>query len=269
MAGISSGLEALPANWQGGPRNEIDTLPVPVTGSPLRDLTESNIPAEALASLSSHVVLRAESICPLEVLNHLIDDFFTYIHPLTPFPHEPSFRSAFEEREDLRNSSFLALLASMVGVLTASFPRKPRQHLMAYKYDKLFPSSVSLVNRCHAIATEARGSGYLDKEFTVYDAATSYFLGLAKAYTYNWQACRLYFAETISISRVVGAHKERIDGRESIHELPIEFGGDPSGQRLEPVDHIKQEIGRRVFWVMVVSIGYALISIFVDLANCH
>ena len=67
--------------------------------------------AATLASLS-HAVLNAESICPISVLELLVDDFFTYIHPLAPFPHEPSFRAAFSSREDLKNPSFLALLAS-------------------------------------------------------------------------------------------------------------------------------------------------------------
>ncbi|CAN9396229.1 unnamed protein product [Alternaria alternata] len=49
--------------------------------------------AHALAQLqSSHPTqLSAEEICALPTLNALIDDFFTYIHPLCPFPHEPSY----------------------------------------------------------------------------------------------------------------------------------------------------------------------------------
>ncbi|KAL3423309.1 hypothetical protein PVAG01_05056 [Phlyctema vagabunda] len=217
--------------------------------------TSPNNVAATLASFSSHAVLSAESICPFSTLELLVDDFFTYIHPLAPFPHEPSFRAAFKCREDLNNPSFLALLASMVGVLVASFPRKPRLHLKAQHRELLFPTSISLVERCHKVAVEARGAGYLDKELSVYDAATSYFLGLAGAYTFNWRQCRLYFGETLNIARVIGAHKIKDPGYLPVGDLPIAYGGEGAFQPPnEPSDFIRQEIGRRVFWIMFVGI---------------
>ncbi|RFU27698.1 hypothetical protein B7463_g8641, partial [Scytalidium lignicola] len=214
----------------------------------------SNV-AATLASFSSHAVLSAESICPFPILELLVDDFFTYIHPLAPFPHEPSFRAAFKHREDLNNPAFLALLASMVGILVASFPRKPRQHLKAQHRQDLFPNSMSLVERCHKVAVEARGPGYLDKDLSVYDAATSYFLGLAGAYTFDWKSCRLYFGETLSISRILGAHRAKDPGFNA-DVMPAAFGIAATGfePRVEQVDFIKQEIGRRIFWIMFVGI---------------
>lgn len=203
--------------------------------------------AETLASFSSHAVLNAESILPFPTLKLLIDDFFTYIHPLAPFPHEPSFRHAFLNRQDLSNKRFLALLASMIGALVASFPRKPKLHLKAQNLEYLFPSSLSLVERCHKVAVEARGAGYLDGQLDVWDAVTSYFLGLAAAYTLEWPQTRLYFGETLNISRVVGAHKE---AKRSGDRSNSPFGS----EELKPVDHIQLEIGRRVFWIMLAGI---------------
>jgi hypothetical protein len=187
-----------------------------------------------------------------------VNDFFTYIHPLAPFPHEPSFRDAFVSREDLKNPSFLALLASMVGVLVASFPRRPRLHLKAQHREHLFPTSISLVERCHKVAVEARGAGYLDKELSVYDAVTSYFLGLAAAYTFQPRQCRLYFGETLNISRALGTHKFKKDpGFLSTRNTSVPFGeAGAYGGQAQPVDYIRQEIGRRVFWIMIVGVRY-------------
>lgn len=213
--------------------------------------------AATLASFSSHAVLSAESICPMPLLELLVNDFFTYIHPLCPFPHEPSFRGAFRGREDLNNPCFLALLASMVRILVASFPRRPKLHLKAQNRENLFPSSMSLVERCHKVAVEARGPGYLDKPITVYDAATSYFLGLSGAYTFNWKQCRLYFGETLTLVRILGAHRSKESDTLSLGDLPQYYGardGAPPYSSSEPVDYIKQEIGRRIFWVMFVGI---------------
>ncbi|KAF7918718.1 uncharacterized protein EAE97_011813 [Botrytis byssoidea] len=219
--------------------------------------TSPNNVAATLASFSSHAVLSAESILPLATLELFVDDFFTYIHPLAPFPHEPSFRVALKNREDLTNSSFLALLASMVGILVASFPRKPRLHLKAQHREHLFPHSLNLVERCHKVAVEARGAGYLDKDLSVYDAATSYFLGLSGAYTFNWRQCRLYFGETLNVLRMLGAHRTKnTGGMTTLGHLPATFGAESPQyvDQPEPVDCIRQEIGRRLFWVMFVGI---------------
>ncbi|KFY14623.1 hypothetical protein V492_02512, partial [Pseudogymnoascus sp. VKM F-4246] len=111
-------------------------------------------------------------------------------------------------------------------------------HLKAQHQEKLFPNSISLVERCHKVAVEARGAGYLDRDLTVYDAVTSYFLGLAGAYTINWHQCRLYFGETFTISRAVGVQRANENAKTGDNK----------------VDYIKQEIGRRMFWVMVVGV---------------
>lgn len=189
-----------------------------------------------------------------------MDDFFTYIHPLCPFPHDPSFRQAFRQREDLSNPAFLALLASMVGTLVASFPRRPKLHLKHHHKEHLFPNSVSLVERCHKVAVEARGSGYLDKDLTVYDAATSYFLGLSAAYTFKWRQCRLHLGEALTITRVLGAHKAKDPGFMAVGDLAATYGGESAGGNASidtaptPVDCIRQEIGRRIFWILFVGI---------------
>jgi hypothetical protein len=212
--------------------------------------------AATLASLS-HAVLNAESICPLSVLELLVDDFFTYIHPLAPFPHEPSFRAAFSSREDLKNPSFLSLLASMVGALVASFPRRPRLHLKAQHREHLFPSSMSLVERCHKVAVEARGAGYLDKELSIYDAVTSYFLGLAAAYTFQYRQARLYLGEALNIARSTGAYKVSGSGSSAVASQSASFGeGSGYEAQAQPVDYIQQEVGKRVFWIILIGIRY-------------
>jgi hypothetical protein len=213
--------------------------------------------AQALAALSSHpsnAQISAESICPAETLDLLIDDFFTYIHPLCPFPHEPSFREAWKRREDLTNNSFLALLASMVGALVASFPRKPRLRLKAQKREKLYANHVTLVLRCQKVATMARGPGYLESEtLNVYDAATSYFLALAGCYTFRWRPGRLYLGECLTIIRTLGIHKSR-DFDDTTPNGPFHLIGTPSGTESPAVDNITREIGRRLFWTTLVTI---------------
>lgn len=214
--------------------------------------------AHALAQLSSlPPQLSAESICSIPIMNALIDDFFTYIHPLCPFPHEPSFREAWENREDVRNPSFLALLASMIACLVSSFPRKPRLHLSQQKRHN-YPSHLSLVDKCREVCAQARGVGYLDKTtLNVYDACTSYFLGLTGAYIFQWRQLRLYFGESLTIIRSLGLHKSQDQGFTNLGGLPEASGshGPPFDGSIDlKLDKITEQIGRRVFWTLFVGV---------------
>ncbi|KAJ4303498.1 hypothetical protein N0V90_002394 [Kalmusia sp. IMI 367209] len=213
--------------------------------------------AHALAQLSLPQQPTAESICSIPIMNNLIDDFFTYIHPLCPFPHEPSFREAWDNREDCHNPSFLALLASMIASLVASFPRKPRLHLKQQTRD-YYPNHLSLVDKCREVCAQARGVGYLDKPvLNVYDACTSYFLGLTGAYTFRWRQLRLYFGECLTILRSLGLHKAQDQGYTFLGGLPHATGSSGpkfEGSRDMKLDLITEQIGRRVFYTLFVGV---------------
>ncbi|KAK5116903.1 hypothetical protein LTR62_006624 [Meristemomyces frigidus] len=230
------------------------------SGASTHTLSSPNSPtyaAQTLANISSATSgsqLTAESICPIETLDLLIDDFFTYIHPLCPFPHEPSFREAWKRREDLNNKAFLALLASMIGALVASFPRKPKLHLKAHRREHMFPNHMSLVTRCQQVCAVARGPGYLESEnLSVYDAATSYFLALMGTYTFRWRLGRLYFGECLNIIRTLGLHKSRDQAFTPLR--PARAHGSPFGSNGDQsIDNITLEMGRRIFWTMFVTV---------------
>ena len=214
--------------------------------------------AHTLASFSQQQALYAEAICPMPILQYLIDDYFMYIHPLVPLPHEQSFRTAFERREDMTNTTFLAMLAAMVGCVVASFPRKLEQAARHSNTENPFPNSMSLVERCHKVANEAQSVGYLDRAFTIHDAVTNYLLGLTGVYTFNRPSCIMYFRQCLTILTTLGAHKPNIT---TVQPRP---GGAPQarmttnghafeGPQSGGVDLLMQEIYRRTFWVMFVS----------------
>ncbi|KAL2163795.1 hypothetical protein VTH06DRAFT_5854 [Thermothelomyces fergusii] len=206
--------------------------------------------AETLISISGahdgQHVLDAESIAPWPVLTLLIDDFFTYIHPLAPFPHEPTFRLAFSAREDRTNRGFLSLLASMIGCLVASFPRTARLHLKTQQQSmNMYPKAINLIERCRAVALAARGASFYSRDdVTVYDAATSYFLGVAAAYTMQWKVCRRFMAESMTFIRELGYHKPRDMGSSM-------FGVTYRGP---PFNHVEDQLGKRIFWCLFLGL---------------
>lgn len=188
-----------------------------------------------------------QCIAPLGVLELLVDDFFTYIHPLTPFPHEPTFREAFRNREDRTNPEFLALLASMIGALVASFPRSARLHLKAsHSYDK-FPRAIMLVDRCVKVALAMRPADLMLKDvLSVNDAAVSYFLCLGAGYTMRWNQCQRFLGESLRFLREMGFHRRRPPP--TILSLASDRQEDQSN------DFISDEIGKRIYWCIFLGV---------------
>lgn len=181
--------------------------------------------------------LSAEMICDFGTLTILVDDYFTYIHPLIPIPHEPTFREQLRRREDLRDRSFLALLAGMIEALVASFPRRVKQVFASPEARAQFPHASALISRCHSVFTEARGKGFIDRDdLNLYDACSSYMAGISFAYTFDLRRWRLYCSECVVILRTLNYQKA---------EDPHSF--DPH------VDLIEQQVGRRLFWLCFVG----------------
>lgn len=205
--------------------------------------------AKALLTISEPTVSDAEAIAPMPVLELLVDDFFTYIHPLAPFPHEPTFRQSFANREDRSRSEFLGLLASMICALVASFPRSAREHLKAQHSTHLFPRAIVMIDKCREIVLMTRGSKWpLKQPKTLDDAATSYFLGLASGYTHQWNTSSHFMAETLTLVRELGFNRPKQPG-----DLPT-FGNDIYSEDPLPFNHVKDQIGKRIFWCLLLGV---------------
>ncbi|KAF6234295.1 hypothetical protein HO173_007717 [Letharia columbiana] len=223
--------------------------------------------AHTLAYFSQQQVLSAETICPLSMLERLVDDYFTFIHPLVPLPHEPSFRDAFNRRQDLTNPTFVALVASMLGYLVACFPRRPRQHIREgvpmehqQQMDSLYSNPMDLVDRCHKVAMEALGPAYLDRKMSVHDAVISYLQGLTCVQTFNRQSAIHYFKQCMTISATVGLHKVNVTSTTHTngHALPTPRmtanGHALEGPHHVGVDQLMRELGVRTFWALFAGV---------------
>lgn len=223
--------------------------------------------AQTLAYFSQQQMLSAESICPISMLERLVDDYFTFIHPLVPIPHEPSFRAAFARRQDLTNATFLAQIASMLGYLVACFPQRPRQHIREgvpvehqQQMESLYSNPMELVDRCHKIALEALGPTYLDRKMSVHDAVVSYLQALTCIQTYNRQAAIHYFKQCMAISTTVGLDKVNVTNTTTTngHNLPAARmtanGHALEGPHHVGVDQLMQELGGRTFWTLFAGV---------------
>ena len=191
--------------------------------------------------ISPQHVVSVDDICPWELLTALVDDYFTYIHPLVPVPHEPSFRNALRTAAAMSNPIMVALTASMVGFLTASFPRQPMHHIGHFGLGNLFPNHETLIARCHKITLQALGLGYLDTGLSIDHAIISYLQAMTAAYLFQWGVCKLYLGQCMNMVRVVGCDRKETPGSK-----PSPEGG--------PKDLILQELNRRMFWIVFTTV---------------
>ena len=145
----------------------------------------------------------------------------------------------------------------MIGCLTASFPRRPRQHLKSHGLLHMFPNSTSLIERCQKVAVEAHGPATFNRSYTVHDAIISYLQGLTNLYTWQRLPAMLYFKECLSIITTLGLHKA--DQGYSASNGSGADGAVLNGIKAEAqnpagMDLIVNELGKRIFWVLYVGV---------------
>lgn len=232
-------------------------------GSGMAGLSQPSSPthaAQTLASIAQQQVVLAETICPWPILQALVDDYFTYIHPLIPLPHKPSFIEALSRREDMNNPTFLALLASMVGCLVASFPRRPRHHFRAHHMENSFPSSMAFITRCHQVITQAQGQGQpngsssLDGRLSIHDAIIRYLQGVTSFHIHALQASQSHFSDCLKVLTEIGVLEADYDNVRAPQARMVPNGHSLEGLHPEAVDYVLQELGKRTFWAVFVSV---------------
>ena len=145
----------------------------------------------------------------------------------------------------------------MIGCLTASFPRRPRHHFKIHGLEHMYANSMSLIDRCQKIAVEAHGPATFNRVYTVHDAIISYLQGVTNLYTLQRQPAMLYLKECLSIITTLGLHKSdqpRDTPNGLLSPRMTANGFDLEGPRPPGTDMVVQELGKRIFWVLFVSI---------------
>ncbi|KAL9048664.1 MAG: hypothetical protein Q9162_007611 [Coniocarpon cinnabarinum] len=220
-------------------------------------------PATTFLPAQSKPASSLESIGPMDLLALFVDDFYTYIHPIFPFPHEPTFRtSLLQERRDIHDSRFLALAASMIGCLISTFPRRPLTRLKETNRKHLFRSSHDLVTRCRDIALEARGSNTFTRtDLSIDDAATSFFLGQIATNTFTVSSGELFFNECFNILRALGFQRLHDESGGLSATVPADlasFGQAPSTP--QHLNLIERETSNRIYWSLFCLVRSAFTS---------
>lgn len=185
--------------------------------------------AQALTTLANQTAAGVVVLGELQTVTSLLDDYFAYIHPVAPIPHEPTFRASFSARADLHDPGFVALVGAMLGVLTVVYPQRARMHFAQGNSNLQSFSANDYAAHCRSIVLHAMPPEYLEKRpYFVHDIIISYLLGLACMYEDDVSACQLYFNQC--------------------------QGMISSGAVLSSNDTVDQELHRRTTWALFSSV---------------
>ena len=178
-------------------------------------------------AFDSSVQSSADLIAPPDIVQRLLSEFFTYVYPIYPFPHEPWLMQAFNRRADIGDSSYnplLALISSMIAVLAAMRPRQTYALVGSLGYESID----DLVQRVRNICVNARGMGYLERDdLDTGVAATSFFLAQLSVRAEKWLQYQIYLSEALEI----------------VHDQEMLLLNQDHG-----LDNIQLQIGRRIYW---------------------
>ena len=201
-----------------------------------------------------------ESIIQQPVLGQLIDDYFTFIHPVIPMPHQPSFADAFKSHytktgQGVDDSPFVSLVASMISVLTSSFPRRARERLKTAGLATVFTSSMSLIERCQQMIDRTHVATYY-REYTVDDAIISYLQGVLNISMNYEKAAIRHYKDCLANLVSMGLQKAIPPAKNTNGQpdLSLNSGPPPVASRGPMYDTIQYEMARRVFWNCFASV---------------
>ena len=160
-------------------------------------------------------------------------------------------------REDLKDSSFLALIASLVGCAVAALPKRAWHHIRSQNPGSCPPNPVLFIERCHTVATQAREANYLDREIAPPDHMISYLIAMTGVFTSGWNRARIYLEQALTMSRMLGLskcngpHYTTVDGVAATTQLE---NGHDLQESLGPTNFLLQEMGRRIFWLIFIAV---------------
>jgi hypothetical protein len=171
-----------------------------------------------------------EVIAPLPTVQRMVYDFFTYVYPLFPFPHEHLVQQRLKDREDVQNRSFCALVATLLATLTSVFPRVAQNALLELEQNGNVIAPDVFIGRCTLVCEQARGP--LNSGRNVDDAATAFFLGVVSYGRGQARLTEAYMAEALGVARYLGVEENGIlaDGMTA--------------------DYVTKELCRRLYWAI-------------------
>jgi hypothetical protein len=205
--------------------------------SPVSDLVNFESPTNAIgSSTSTHgscppetlgaVAYRegasflTDALCSRELLLVIINDYLTWIYPLVPVVHRPSFRSNLEQSRDLHDSDFLCLIFCICAATVGFLPKVFTKYQALAGENSSFSSRTDMINRCYTLCMEQRGPYYFDT-VNFQKWAIAYLMQITHLQIGNHNLSRMMEVEAMQMARLLGLH--RISEYEGLNCIEVQL----------------------------------------------
>jgi hypothetical protein len=170
--------------------------------------TQHSASPETLARVASYdnVSFRTDALCSRELLMIIIDDYLTWIYPLVPVVHRPTFRGNLEQNRDLHDSDFLCLIFCLCAATLGFLPKVFTKYQVLAGDVSSFTSRTDVINRCYTLCMEQRGPYYFDT-VNFQKWAIAYLMQITHLQIANHNLSRMMEVEAMQVARLLGLHR--------------------------------------------------------------
>ncbi|KAF4958815.1 hypothetical protein FGADI_2159 [Fusarium gaditjirri] len=123
-----------------------------------------NLPSRLTAELSPGTGVAAyatDILFPRELVQFILTDYVTYVYPLIPVIHRPTFELDLNTNRDMHDADFLALIISLCAVTVSLLPTR-FQTYRSFSSPLPFQTRTETVDHCYKLNQGFRDTRYFD-----------------------------------------------------------------------------------------------------------
>ncbi|KAJ5672234.1 hypothetical protein N7507_001361 [Penicillium longicatenatum] len=143
-----------------------------------------------------------DDICDRDIFETIMQDYLTYLYPMVPIVHRPSFKKALQEEH--YDEGFSALTATIAALVVATMPGR-FQAYQAHDPPLRFSSRKEMVHFCYQKAMALRRPSYYDHlNFQKFSISYLLFAAFLQLGDHNWG--RMVSVEAFQLARLLNLH---------------------------------------------------------------
>ncbi|KAM5522692.1 glycosyl hydrolase family 3 N terminal domain-containing protein [Fusarium oxysporum f. sp. phaseoli] len=191
-------------------------------GSSIISLAEPSVsPASCILPYATDILF------PRDLVRFILNDYVTYIYPLIPVIHRPSFETDLDVNRDLHDDDFLTLIVSLCAVTVGLLPSR-LQTYREFSSPLPFHTRSEMANCCYKLNQSFRDTTYFDT-VSHQKWASSFLLGVTFHQTGNNNLWRMFEVESMQLLRL----------------LEVQHISSYAG-----LDAIEVQLRKKAFWLM-------------------
>ncbi|KAF4331918.1 hypothetical protein FBEOM_14302 [Fusarium beomiforme] len=165
-------------------------------------LANQQSPLAAEISPGSGVAAYATDILfPRDLVRFILNDYATYVYPLIPVIHRPTFELDLDSNRDMHDLDFLALIISLCAVTVSLLPSR-FQTYRTFSSPLPFQTRSEMADHCYKLNQSFRDTRYFDT-VSHQKWASTYLLGVAFHQTVNNNLWRMLEVESMQLLRLL------------------------------------------------------------------